>query len=86
MEVKMYDNFYINGKLMKLRQEELLAECKKNRMIRSIKKQDSIKINWIGPMMLFLADRFIKIGETLKNRWGSQIGESDGFVTFLNGK
>jgi t-SNARE complex subunit (syntaxin) len=75
----MFENPHIIYVISKLKHEELLAESRMNRLVKSAKKASKKKISYPCKIILFIADILIKIGVSLKRRW-TDIEENNGDV------
>ena len=77
----MFENPHIIYVISKQKHEELLAECRMNRLVKNAKKK---KKSYPCRLLLYMADILIKIGVSIKRRWDDIEESSDNIVLSLD--
>ena len=74
----MFENPHIIYVISKQKHEELLAECRMNRLVKNAKKKK--KMSYPCRLLLYIADILIKSGISIKRRWADFEESSDNIV------
>ena len=80
----MFENPHIIYVISKQKHEELLAECRMNRLVKSAKKVNKKKNSYPCRIILFIADVLIKSGISLKRRWANYEEGNDRIVLSMD--
>ena len=80
----MFENPHIVYVISKLKHEELLAESRRNRLVKSAKRENKKKNSYPCRIILFIADILIKSGISLKRRWADYEENSDNILLSLD--